>query len=86
MAQDIQFEELGEQEKILLLRAFDYDVDEAGYILDSNGKRMKSEDAPSEFLHIKTAALIPGSLEVVDGSPVSLSKFIREKMESDGTD
>ena len=32
MPKDIVFEELGEKERILLLRAFDYDVDSEGFI------------------------------------------------------
>ncbi len=82
MVKDIIFEELTKEEKLLLLRAFDYDVDEDGYILDKNGGRIKSEECPNEFLTIENAALIPGSLEVIDSSPTSISKFIRENIEA----
>lgn len=82
MAKDIIFEELTKEEKILLLRAFDYDADEEGYILDKNGGRILSEECPNEFLTLENAALIPGSLKVIDGSPTSISKFIREDIET----
>jgi hypothetical protein len=86
MAKDIIFEELGREEKILLLRAFDYDVDEKDYILNENGSRIRSKECPNEFLTLKNAALTPGSLEVIDSSPTSISKFLREKIEVNGTD
>lgn len=80
--QQIIFEELEEKERILLLRAFDYDVDEKGYILDTSGEKIASKESPSKFLHIKTAALMPGSLEIIDGTPTCISEFIRERVES----
>lgn len=83
MPHEIIFEELGEMERILLLRAFDYDVDEEGYVLSPSGNKIHSKENPSEFLLAKNAMLIPGSLEVVDGTPTSISKFIREKVASD---
>lgn len=82
MPRDITFEELGDKEKILLLRAFDYDVDGEGYIVDKNGSKIPSEECPGEFISLEHGALVPGSLEVIDSSPTSLSKFIRENVEA----
>ena len=76
---NIDFEELGKEERKILLRAFDYDVDDKGYILDRAGSRMKSKERPDEFLSVMNVALVPGSLDVIDGTPDSLSKYIREK-------
>lgn len=78
---EIIFEELGKNERILLLRAFDYDVDDDGYIKFPSGQRIKSKEIPGKFIHIDEAALLPGTLEVVEGTAPALSKFIREKME-----
>ena len=78
MKKKILFDSLGKEESKLLLKAFDYDVDKKGYILKSNGQKIPSEERPNCFLNIKNAALIPGSLEVIDASPTSLAKYIRE--------
>lgn len=78
MTKEIIFEELGKKERILLLRAFDYDVDEEGCILDTFRARIPSKENPNEFLRVEAAALTPGSLEVRDGTPSSISRFIRE--------
>jgi hypothetical protein len=81
MRHDIRFEELGKPERVLLLRAFDYEVDSEGYILDPNGSRIPSTEIPGLFLHIEKVSLLPGSLKVMDGTPTAISKFIRERMD-----
>lgn len=75
---DIRFVELKKPEKILLLRAFDYDVDLEGYILDPTSSRIPSSEVPGEFLRLEDASLLPGTLNVCDGTPTAISKFIRE--------
>jgi hypothetical protein len=78
---DVVFEELTKEETSLLLRTYGYDVDSEGFILAQSGNRIPSEELPSEFLKADTAALISGSLRPIDGSPTSISKFIREEVE-----
>jgi hypothetical protein len=77
----IIFEELKKQERELLLKAFDYNIDTEGYIIDRTGSRIPSKELPSKFLRVEDSMLIPGSLEIVDGTPTSIAKFIREKVE-----
>jgi hypothetical protein len=79
MENEIIFEELGEKERILLLRAFDYDVDEEGYVLTKSGKRIQSKENPRKFIQAKFAALVPGSLEVIDGTPTAISEYLRTR-------
>jgi len=78
---DIKFDELGKKERILLLRAYDYDVDDDGFILNTAGDRMRSKEVPKQFLSIDNVALVSGSLDILDGTPSSISKFIRETEE-----
>ncbi len=81
MPKKIVFEELSIEERTLLLRAFDYDVDSEGYILDQTGSKIPSEEVPSAFLRVENSTLIPGSLGVIDSTPTSIAKFIRMKVE-----
>ena len=81
MAKKIVFEELNKEERTLLLRAFDYDVDSEGFILDHTGSRISSKEIPYKHLRVEDSSLVPGSLEVLDGTPTAISKFIREKVE-----
>ena len=81
MEKEIIFEELEERERILLLKAFDYDVNDSGFVLTPSGKQIPSKEFPGKFIHIKDATLVPGSLEVIDSTPTAISRFIREKVE-----
>ena len=76
---ELIFEELGEKERTLLLRAFDYDVDEEGYVLTQSGKKIQSKENPKKFIKAKFAALVPGSLEVIDGTPTSIAEYLRTR-------
>ena len=81
---DVQFEELGIPERTLLLKAFDYDVDSEGFILDPKGSRIRSDEDPRKYMRIEEAMITSsarGTLEVLDGTPTSISKFIRERAE-----
>jgi len=86
MKKELIFEELGKNERTLLLRAFDYDVDSEGNVLDKNGKKITSKENPNKLIKAEFATLVPGSLEVIDGTPTALVKYLREKVESDGSD
>jgi len=86
MEKEIVFEELGEKEKVLLLRAFNYDVDNEGYVLTESGKRIQSKENPKKFIQAKFAALIPGSLEVIDGTPTAISEYLRTRGEKKNGD
>jgi hypothetical protein len=81
MKKEIEFEELGVNEKELLLGAFGYKVNEDGTIFDEElgvpvfSKRHKG------LINIKEVALMPGSLDLLDSDPVTLSEFLRKKVE-----
>jgi len=79
MQEEILIEELGEKERILLLRANNFDVDKEGYVINPYGKKIISKQNPKKFIKAKFACLIPGSLEVIDGTPVAISEFLRKE-------
>jgi len=80
MKSDLIFEELGEKERTLLLRAFDYDVDDEGFVLSLSGQKIRSKENSKRFIKAKFAALVPGSLEVIDGTPTAISEYLRTRV------
>jgi hypothetical protein len=78
MAEQIVLEQLGKKERELLLKAFDYNIDNEGYVLNEARNRIKSEEIPETFIHIDNVALTPGSLKVIEATPTAISKFFRE--------
>lgn len=79
MENDLIFEDLGEKERILLLKAFDFDVDSKGFVLTPSKQRIKSKEDPNRFIEAKFALLAPGSLEVIDGTPTAIAEFLRNR-------
>ncbi len=89
----VQFEELGIPERALLLRAFDYDIDEEGFILDPKGSKIRSDEDPKKYLTVEEAMIVSytgidivdarRTLEVLDGTPTSVSKFLRRVEEAE---
>ncbi len=84
MSFDVQFEELGIPERTLLLKAFDFNVDSEGFILDPKGSRIRSDEDPRKYMRIEETMITSsarGTLEILDGTPTSISKFIRARAE-----
>ncbi len=89
----VQFEELGIPERTLLLRAFDYDVDDEGFILNPKGFKIRSDENPRKYLRIGEAMIVSytnidivgdiKTLEILDGTPTSISKFLRRVEEAE---
>jgi len=76
---EVRFAKLSKKETVLLLSAFDYKVDSEGFVLTPSGAKILSEEIPNEFLTLDTMAITPGSLNIIDGTPASISKFICER-------
>src|SRR3972149_3760365 len=76
-----EFEELSDEEKKILLSAFGYLVDDEGNIIDSLDNSKIISQMTRKPLTIKDAALMPGSLKIIDSDPLTISRFLREEIE-----
>lgn len=77
----MEFEELGIEEKKLLLKAYDYDVNEDGVIIDSLLNEPLVSNDTKRQIKLNSASFLPGSLNIIDTTPLTISKFLREKIE-----
>jgi hypothetical protein len=77
----IIIEELSRKEKEILLKAYAYEVDDDGYIINLDGTRVSSQEQPLHGIHIDNVLLVPGSLEVLDGTAPAVAKYLRETVE-----
>ncbi len=81
MVKKFEFEEISDEEKKLLLSAFDYHVDSEGNIIYSLlNTKVISKDT-REPLTLKNATFVNGSLKIIDSDPVTISRFLREEVE-----
>lgn len=73
------FEDLPLDGKRLLLSAFDYSVDDEGYIIDNLlSEKVRCSGRP---IKVEEATFTNGSLKIMESDPVNISRFLREKIE-----
>ena len=78
--------EIGIPERKVLLWAFDYSVDDEGFVLNPKGRRIHSEEIPSKHLKIEEVMILPkvgGGLKILDGTPTAISKYLRTLEEAE---
>lgn len=76
----MEFEELGNEEKKLLLSAYNYEVDDNGIIIDSLLKEPLMSPESQKPIKLENASLLPGSMKIIDTTLLTISKFLREKI------
>ncbi len=77
-----RFISLNDEQKLVLLKSLDYDVDYNGYIVDKNNKKVicKYSNQPILF---KNASILPGSTVIVNTSLITISEYISDYLEPD---
>ncbi len=79
---EFEFAELTDDEKKVLLSAHGYGVDEEGRIYDTLLKENIISNRTNQPLTLKDAAFMPGSLKIIDSDPLTISRYLREKIEN----
>ena len=77
-----KFISLGDEQKLVLLKSLDYDVDYNGYIVDKNNKKVMCRYSNQPVL-LKNASILPGSTILLNTSLITISDYISEFLESD---
>lgn len=75
--EDINFDTLNNEQKKVLLKALDYNVDKNGVIIDKTGKPHKCPYTQKKVL-LKNASIMPGSAIVMNTSSLTLSEYITD--------
>lgn len=83
MTEQFKFEELQDNEKKVLLSAYDYGVDEDGDIVDLLLKEKIISKRTKAPFNLKNVALLPGSLKIMDSDPLTISRYLREQIENE---
>ena len=77
-----KFISLNDEQKLVLLKSLDYDVDNNGYIVDKNNKKVLCQYSNHPVL-FKNASILPGSTVIVNTSLITISEYISEYLEPD---
>ena len=75
-----KFISLNDEQKLVLLKSLDYDVDNKGYIVDKNNKKIVCVYSNQHVL-FKNASILPGSTIIVNTSLITISEYISEYLE-----
>lgn len=72
---EIKFEEIGIEEKKILLDILGYEIGEDGIILDKDTKKEHICPITGEVVFIENASILPGSTVVMKTSELSLAEY-----------
>jgi len=66
--------------RLLALQRLGYDLDDKGYVLDTNnGNKEVICKYSKEKVHINTAAILPGSVIVINATPETMAQYFLDQ-------
>ncbi|VVB87337.1 Uncharacterised protein [uncultured archaeon] len=78
---EIKFEEIGIEEKKILLDILGYEIGEGGIILDKHTKKEHICPITESVVFIENASVLPGSTVVINTSELSLAEYFTKFVE-----
>lgn len=77
-----KFLKLTDEQKLVLLKSLDYDLDAESFIIDYKNNKVicPYSKRPVRF---KDASILPGSTVIINTSLITLSEYISDYLESD---
>ena len=73
---DLKLIQLDNNQRVAILKKLGYTIDEKGFIT-KNKKRVKCKYS-DEPVHINNAAVLPGSVEVINANPITMAEYFLE--------
>ncbi len=78
---EIEFEDIGFEEKELLLDILGYDIGEGGIIFNKETKEQHICPITKEVVTIESASILPGSTIIMNTTELSLSEYFMDYFE-----
>lgn len=63
--------------RVLLLQELGYNADKNGFVINSDGKRIRDKYIDEE-VKVTNMIVVPGSTLILDDNPISISSYIDE--------
>lgn len=80
---EIIFIDITEDEQKLLLDSLGYDVNTEGVIIDRNTNKPHKCPITKKKVYLKNASILPGSLVIINTSPLTLAEYLSRYVERD---
>jgi len=78
---EIKFEEIGIDEKRILLEVLGYEIGEAGIIINKDTRKEHICPITGSVVFIENASVLPGSTVVINTSELSLAEYFTQFVE-----
>ena len=75
---DLKLVQLSNEDRIKALSKLGYIINEEGYVIDKSTKKEVRCKYSEEKVHINTAAILPGSLLVINATPLTMAEYFVE--------
>lgn len=82
MSSDIELEQLDNEQRRKVLEKLGYSINSHGYVVD--GKKEVICKYSGEKVHINTAAILPGSLLIINANPLTIAQYLMDKIDDAG--
>jgi len=81
--EEIKLVQLGNDERVTVLKKLGFGLDCEGYVLDKKGKPIICRYSQKK-VHINTAAILPGSVIVINANPITMAEYFLELASKNG--
>ena len=71
---ELQLMQVENNERVKILDKLGFTLNEEGFVLDKN-KKLKICKYSEEPVHINTAAILPGSVEIINANPYTMAQY-----------
>ena len=76
----INLVQLDNDKRLLALKKLGYNLDDNGYVIDTNNENKEVICKYSEErVHINTAAILPGSIVVINATPETMAQYFLDQ-------
>lgn len=72
---ELNLVQLDNEKRVQVLRKIGYDINEEGFIIENKTKKEVICIYSGEKVHINTAAILPGSLKIINANPVTMAEY-----------
>ena len=70
--------QMDNQKRVLALNKIGFEINDDGYVYNSATKKEVMCIYSKERVHINTAALLPGSVKIVNATPTTMAEYFLE--------
>jgi len=76
---ELQLIQLSNADRLRAFNKIGFSVDSEGYVISKSSKKEVKCKYSGEKVHINTAAILPGSLLIINATPLTMAEYFAEQ-------